>query len=298
MNWLYVAQQTSIGPIQAVTLTEPTGPHLLFLHGVTRNHRDWSLILSALAPRFTPWAIDFRGHGQSARSREQYRVLHYIDDAVHIARQLIDRPLVLVGHSLGAMVALATAHRLRDQVQGVIIEDPPFETMGSRITSTMFHSQFVQFREILLAERWGSVSELARQLADVRLQDPTTGQSIRLGDARDEASIRFHASSLAKMDPEALTPIVEGDWLRGFKWIESAQNLDVPVLLLQADPNRGGMLTDADAASLRQQIRDLTVVRFPGVGHQIHTLAREDYLSAIGGFLESLGLDEGPMSNE
>ncbi len=68
MSWLHVAQQTSIGPIHAITLAEPTGPHLLFLHGVTRNHRDWSLVLSALAARFTPWAIDFRGHGNSARS--------------------------------------------------------------------------------------------------------------------------------------------------------------------------------------------------------------------------------------
>lgn len=298
MSWLHVAQQTSIGPIHAVTLAEPTGPHLLFLHGVTRNHRDWSLVLSALAARFTPWAIDFRGHGDSARCREQYRVLHYIDDAVHIARQLIDRPVVLVGHSLGAMVALAAAHRLREQVLGVVLEDPPFETMGSRIADTMFHSQFVQFREVLRAERWGSISELARLLADVQIQNPSTGQSIRLGDTRDEASLRFHASSLAKIDPDALTPIVEGDWLRGYKWIESAQNLDVPVLLLQADPDRGGMLTDADTGLLQEHIRDLTVVRFPGVGHQIHTLAREEYLTALGGFLESLGLDDGPGLTE
>lgn len=298
MSWLHVAQQTSIGPIHAITLAEPTGPHLLFLHGVTRNHRDWSLVLSALAARFTPWAIDFRGHGNSARSREQYRVVHYIDDAVHIARQLIDRPLILVGHSLGAMVALAAAHRLRDQALAVVLEDPPFDTMGARIASTMFHSQFTQFRDILRAERWGSIADLARLLADVTLQNPTTGQSVRLGETRDEASIRFHASSLAKMDPEALTPIVEQDWLRGYKWMEAAQNLDVPVLLFQADPERGGMLTDADVALLKQQIRDLTTVRFPGVGHQIHTLAREEYLSALGGFLESLELEGGPGLSE
>jgi pimeloyl-ACP methyl ester carboxylesterase len=93
------------------------------------------------------------------------------------------------------------------------------------------------------------------------------------------------------MDPETLTPILEGSWLRGYDWEQIATEIDVPVALFQADIDRGGMLTDADALKLQQSIHDLTTVRFAGVGHQIHSLAREPYLSALGSFLESLSLE-------
>ncbi|MBY0587557.1 alpha/beta hydrolase [bacterium] len=288
MKWRTIAQATSTGPIQCVGPIEPSGPTLLFLHGVTRTHRDWSLVMSGLAARFTPWGLDFRGHGGSARSPRGYRVVNYIDDAVHIARDVIAGPVILVGHSLGAMVALAAASRLREQALGVIMEDPPFETLGKNVEQTVFHSQFLQFRDILKGERWHSVADLAKQLAEVRLDNPQTGQSARLGDVRDEASIRFHASTLATMDPECLTPIVEGDWLAGYDWKTLASSIDVPVLLMQADPDRGGMLRDADAETLRESIHDLTVVRYPEVGHQIHSLARESYLATLVPFLESI----------
>lgn len=288
MEWTTIAQATPTGPIQCIAPIHHSGPTLLFLHGVTRSARDWSLILSMLANRFTPCAIDLRGHGQSARSSQAYRVVNYVDDAVLIARSVIARPVVLVGHSLGAMVALAAAVRLREQAVAIVLEDPPFETLGTNVEDSIYFSQFNQFRDILRAERWNSVQELARLLADVQLDNPKTQENARLGDIRDEASIRFHASTLAQMDPECLTPIVEGNWLNGYHWHEIADSIDVPVLVLQADPARGGMLTDDDLAILRARVRDLTVVRFSGVGHQIHSLARESYLSTVVPFLESI----------
>ena len=175
------------------------------------------------------------------------------------------------------MVACGVAERLKDQVLGAVLEDPPFGTMGSRIGTLPFLSQFRGIQQLLREERWHDVTDLAKQLGDMRLQDPNTGRTFRLGDVRDAATLRFNAACLMKMDPEVLTPVVEGVWLKGFPWEKIVAGIDCPTLLLQADPAAGGMLFDEDVQKVSDSIRDLTTIRFPGIAHQIHATATEAF---------------------
>src|SRR5262249_38326136 len=58
------------------------GSPLLFLHGVGRAWQDISQMLGALAWRWHVCALDFRGHGRSARTPGKYLVRDYVRDAV------------------------------------------------------------------------------------------------------------------------------------------------------------------------------------------------------------------------
>lgn len=83
-------------------------------------------------------------------------------------------PLVLFGHSLGAMVAAAVAAEVPDRVRAIILEDPPFHTLGNRIEGSAWQAQFIGMQEI--ARRGGSVEDITDALAEIRL--PSGGAAI------------------------------------------------------------------------------------------------------------------------
>jgi len=268
------------------------GPPLLLLHGVLRRWRDFAAVLPALTCGWQVHGLDFRGHGQSAPTPGRYRAVDYVEDALEVIDQQFDEPVVLFGHSLGAMVATAAAALRPQKVRGVILEDPPFATMGDRIGESMLASLFEGFRGRL--EPGLSVPELARRLASIPLGTDDASAAVRLGDVRDPASLRHSAACLAKMDPEVLTPIVERRWLDGYDLDGCLAGIRCPVLLLRADIRAGGMLTKADADRFEEVVNDCSAIYFPRVGHLIHATATELLLGNVLCFLESLRSDAGP----
>jgi pimeloyl-ACP methyl ester carboxylesterase len=273
-RWLNVA----VGP--------QSGPPLLLLHGVLRRWRDFSAVLPALSCGWHLHGLDFRGHGESSPTPGRYRAIDYVDDAVAVLEQQFDEPAVLFGHSLGAMVATATAAKCPGKVRAVVLEDPPFATMGERIDEAMLMSLFAGFRSQL--EPGLSVSELARRLASIRLDSDQSDAQVLLGDVRDPAALRHSAACLLRIDPEVLIPIVERRWLEGYDLAGYLPQLCCPVLLLRADIRAGGMLTKADADRFDQVVADCSSIYFPRVGHLIHSTATQELLAVVLCFLESL----------
>jgi pimeloyl-ACP methyl ester carboxylesterase len=261
---------------------------LLLLHGVTRCGADWEPLLPTLAAHWKVIALDQRGHGTSPRAGS-YLVTDYIADTLRLVQEETADTIVLFGHSLGAMVAAVVAAELPDRVRGIILEDPPFHTMGNRIAGSAWQAQFTGMREA--ARKRGSVEEITDALADIRL--PASGGVFkRLGDLRDRASLAWSAQCLSQLDPEVLTPVIEGRWLDGYDFPDALSRVRCPSLLLQADPSAGGALTDADAESLKSIISTCQQARFPGCGHNLHRDHPESVLRAFADFAASL-----PFSN-
>lgn len=143
-----------LNPLQVRSIERGSGPSLLLLHGVTRCGEDWQPLMPALSAHWKVITVDQRGHGESPRGRG-YLVADYIADAVRLVRDELSTPLVIFGHSLGAMVAAAVAAELPQWVRGIVLEDPPFHTMGNRITGSLWQSQFIGMQEV--ARRSGSI---------------------------------------------------------------------------------------------------------------------------------------------
>jgi pimeloyl-ACP methyl ester carboxylesterase len=259
------------------------GDPLLLLHGVTRGWRDWEPFMAALDPGWLLLAVDQRGHGSSPRA-ESYLVTDYVRDAVAFVRSQATAPVVVFGHSLGAMVAAAVAAEIPEAVRGVVLEDPPFHSMGQRIAGSVWQAQFVGMREV--GRRGGTLEEVTDGLSDIQL--PTkTGGFRRLGDVRDRSSLRWSAECLKQLDPEVLTPVIEGRWLDGYDIQGVAAKIQCPVLLLQADPSAGGALSEADAEEFLAGIASAQLQRFPGAGHQLHRDHPQRVLQAFFDFTAS-----------
>jgi pimeloyl-ACP methyl ester carboxylesterase len=271
-----------------------TGPPLVLLHGVTRKWQDYVPLMTALAPRWQVYALDFRGYGKSAPRPGRYRVAEMVQDAVTILHDVIPEPAILYGHSMGALVALAAAARAAWQTRAVVLEDPPAPRLLINIRQTPLFPLFSQLQA--LAGRKEPVATLARQVAEVRF--PTAdGRTITLGEVRDATSIRFTARCLQDLDPEVLTPLLEGRWLEGYDLEVVARAVQAPVLLLRGEEQLGGMLPRADVASLTGRIADCTVIDIPSAGHLLHWMATEVVVRLTLGFLEALP-DKSPAEKE
>ncbi|MEA3008928.1 MAG: hypothetical protein QOJ91_620 [Sphingomonadales bacterium] len=101
------------------------GGDVLLLHGAMTTHHDWLAgPAGALADGARVTAIDRPGHGLSRRPRF---VGTPRDQAAQIAVGL-DRlgtgPVIVVGHSFGALVGLALAERFPDRIAGLVLVAP------------------------------------------------------------------------------------------------------------------------------------------------------------------------------
>jgi pimeloyl-ACP methyl ester carboxylesterase len=261
------------------------GPPLALFHGVLRGW-DFMLPLSLrLAGGYELWALDQRGHGMSDHA-ERYLTVDYVADAVAWLRDAVGKPMTLYGHSLGAMVAAAVAAECPELVRGVILEDPPFHTLGHRIRGTGFQSYFAALAPLVGSQE--PISLLAKRLADVTFTDPATGTTTRLGDVRDPAALRFFAASLRRCDRRVVEPIIAGTWLDGYDCEAVFRNIQTPVLLLEADRAAGGMLDAAEVEQMKRCATDVSHVRMSGVGHAMHWQRTQEVVNLTIAFLESL----------
>ena len=254
---------------------------IIFLHGVTRRAETFAPITGTLGEHYHLHQHDFRGHGESPR-RGPYRVIDYVKDAVDFLDIVPQERVFVYGHSLGAMVAAALAGRRPQRITGVVLEDPPFHTMGHRIHQTPLGSYFAALRGLAGSPK--ATAALARELAELRYGPD---HAIRCGDTRDATTLRFAASCLRRLDPAVLSPIADGTWLDGYEPAEVFATLRSPALVLQADPEKGGMLTDEDAATLVKHAADATLVKIPGAGHALHWTATQATLCHVLAFLAS-----------
>lgn len=182
-----------------------------------------------------------------------------------------DRPVVLVGHSLGALAALWAAAHSPDRVAGVILEDPPISSMGAKIHGTTYHELFKalkHFRERMEVAR--PLTELAWELGRVEVPTVASKKNIPLSTTRDAATLRYGADCLTRVDPRVFEPLISGAWMEGYDWQALASVARSPALVLQGDVSLGGALADQDATALAERLPQGHLIRRAGVGHLIH----------------------------
>jgi esterase len=106
---------------------------ILFLHGGALTAHTWDLTSLAMRRMFHCVAMDLRGHGDSEWSPAmEYDVEDHLADVRAVVGAMDLAPCVVVGHSLGAMVALALAAAHPDLVRALVLVDAtPDVTRGA-----------------------------------------------------------------------------------------------------------------------------------------------------------------------
>jgi pimeloyl-ACP methyl ester carboxylesterase len=113
------------GPIHFLAWGPPETRGLVFVHGGGAHAHWWTHVAATFASEFRVVALDLSGHGDSTH-RDRYSLEQWTDEVVAAAAAgAIDGPPVLVGHSMGGFVTIATAARHAGLLSGVVVCDSP-----------------------------------------------------------------------------------------------------------------------------------------------------------------------------
>ncbi|PXX71180.1 sigma-B regulation protein RsbQ [Nocardia tenerifensis] len=111
-----------------VVLGRADGPTVVLAHGFGCDQNLWRLVAPALAERFRVVLFDHVGSGKSdktAWSAERYGTLDgYAADVVELCAELDLRDVVLVGHSVSAMIAVLAAVRDPERFAKLVLLTP------------------------------------------------------------------------------------------------------------------------------------------------------------------------------
>jgi lipase len=101
---------------------DPAAPTVVAVHGITASHLAWAVIAEAM-PQVRLIAPDLRGRGRSAGLPGPYGMARHAADLEAVIEALELPRAILLGHSMGAFVAVATASRYPDRFSEVFLVD-------------------------------------------------------------------------------------------------------------------------------------------------------------------------------
>jgi pimeloyl-ACP methyl ester carboxylesterase len=156
---------------------------IVLIHGWACDANYWNQQLEALKAHYTVVALNLAGHGGSASNRSDWTIANYAADVAAVAKQIPNTQLVLVGHSMGATVALAAAPLIGDRVIGIVAVDalrsvglPPLPDAEIQKQLAPFRADFVGATRKLVTESLfprGANRTLVQKVAyDMSLESP------------------------------------------------------------------------------------------------------------------------------
>ena len=241
----------------AYSIGPDNGPTLLLLHGLTDRRDAFPTVIDTLDEMHRVVAIDQRGHGYSGRTPGHYSNDDHARDIRYILENVCQSPTVVWGHSMGGANAIAMAADPPEQLKALILEDPAIfgRARSTRAGGAPVNSPFGASLELI--EAGISAEEMASRIAQSEPGMP-------------DYYAPWKAERLAQIDPEVLRDVVAGRRRGVQDPKESLAKIDCPVLLMQADPDKGGILQDEFLAEITPKTGDWTVVKVVGAGHVIN----------------------------
>jgi len=127
---------------------EPGRRGLVFVHGGGAHAHWWTHVAARFADEFRVVAIDLSGHGDS-----DHRDTYAFEEVLAVAEAgAIDGPPVVIGHSMGGFVTIATAALHGDRLSGVIVCDSPVTAPDPEVESYRLKEAFGRPRTYVSVE--------------------------------------------------------------------------------------------------------------------------------------------------
>jgi pimeloyl-ACP methyl ester carboxylesterase len=215
-------------------------PAVILVHGWCENADYWHTQFDTLKSRYTVVALDLAGHGASGANRTDWSIANYAADLATVARQIPNAHLVLVGHSMGADVALAAVPRIGPRVIGVIAVDALRSVGMPPLTAGEIEAKIAPFRSDFV----GSTRALVTEQLFEKGADPLLVQKV--------------AYDMSLRSPAVAVPTLEK--LLAFDLATVLPSVHVPVYAINSD------LAPTDADRIRKSLPDFTLDLLPHSG--------------------------------
>ncbi len=162
MPFAAAAQAPAFQPTRFSVVVEGAGPDVVMIPGLTSSRRVWDRAVASLGGRYRVHRVQIAGFGgEPARGNAEGPILGPVVEELHayIAANRLRRPM-LVGHSIGGLLALMLAERHPGDVERALIVDAlPFygQLFGADATVETVQPRAAAFRDAILAmsgEAW------------------------------------------------------------------------------------------------------------------------------------------------
>ncbi|WP_067682842.1 alpha/beta hydrolase [Nocardia miyunensis] len=243
---------------------------IALVHGVAEHSGRYDHVGKRLADSgFAVYALDHIGHGRSAGSKAN---IDSIDGAADNVAALLDiaserhpdLPRFVLGHSMGSLITLYLATRAPLDVAGVAISAPPLDiSAGSALQRALAPA----------LSRW------APNLGVLQLDSSMISRDPEVVRGYDADPLVFSGKLPARTGAEIL---------RATETVTARlDRLTVPTLVLHGADDALAAPSSADTVEQRAGAKDLTVIRYPGLYHEIFNEPEQDaVLGDLVGWLE------------
>ena len=233
-----------------VSLVGEGAPAFVCLHGLADSLAIWEKLAPGLTERGRVVLVDQRAHGQSGAPPGPYRREELAADVAALLDRLDLPSAVLVGHSMGGIVAMTTAIAYPERVAGLVL-------LGTASQATQAVTEW--FEKIACATEEKGIDGLRAAIFGAKSTRRIAG------DAQGMAHVTRCLKSLYE-DP--LTPrLVE---------------IRCPTLVMVGDKDPMG---PGASVLIHRQLADAELQVIPGRGHWLQVECPGDVLAAIDRFL-------------
>lgn len=256
------------------------GPTVLCLHGWLDNAASFDPLVPLLPEGFRYLSVDLAGHGLSDHrpSGVNYHYWDYVADLVETLDVLGERPITLLGHSLGGTVAAVVAGVLPERVRQLVLLDslgplsaPPEEgpdrlrrfLLASRKVAASASTRYKTLDEAVSARRRaGTLSEASARLL-VNRNAFVDGDGVRWRSDR-----RLLLNSPSRLTESQVLAFLE--------------SIRCETLVVRAEP--GMAIPPVDWSRRLAAVKTATLVGVPG-DHHVHMDAPERVAPVVAAFL-------------
>jgi pimeloyl-ACP methyl ester carboxylesterase len=258
----------------------PNPPTVLLLHGLADAAVVWHDVAEVLRTQARVIAPDLRGHGDSSWPADaDYRIASIAADVAELIDTLRLPPLILVGHSMGASVALHLACARPDRVERLVLADLGLDAdphnAGQLLQALRdAHRPYTSvddYAAVLLGRHPLASPNLLRRVAAQTSERHTQGHFELKYDERVIAARE-------RMAQRAKQGVYHAAW-------EQLAALTCPVLVLRGAAS--SVLSTRVAQRMTDTSRRATLSQIPVSGHSIHLDNPSAVTQAIAHFLQS-----------
>lgn len=247
----------------------PGAQALVLLHGFTGHARSWESFARAMQADYHVYALDQRGHGDSAWT-DDYSADAMVEDVQKWVTALGLKQFVLLGLSMGGRNAYQFASQHPEEVQRLVIVDigPEIASAGSNriVSGVQSNDIFATPDAAVAAARAGNA-----RADEAELQHRTRNNLMLL----DDGSWTFRYDKALRTN--RLPRPDSGD-----AWA-MLPKISAPSLLIRGELS--DVLDPAVAERMLKEIPDCKFATVPGAGHSIPLESPEGFLAAVRTFL-------------
>lgn len=248
-----------------VEVTGPEGgPALVLLHSLGTNLRLWDGIIPLLPPTLRILTVDMRGHGASDCPPAPYAMGALVRDTERVMDHFGMREAVILGLSIGGLIAQGLAVKRLDLIRGMILSNTA--------------------AKIGRPEHWADRITTVRAQGMEALADPTMERWLGRNWSTNPALAALRAMFLAT-PPEGWCGAAAA--IAGTDFYETTATLTLPTLAI-AGANDGSTPPDL-VRETAELIRGHRFQLIRGAGHIPMAEKPAEYAAVITAFLESIG---------